>query len=154
MLNIHNNNIIHRITPDGFMLFYRTILLIVIIFSCLMNSVTGQSNQVSFGKITVEDGLSQNSVISITQDNLGALWLVTQDGLNRYDGQNFEKFNEYFDDITKPDFSRLGKVFVDQDDQIWLITKTGSLKRYTPYTFQSQTSPSIQNANCSSGKTL
>ena len=89
-----------------------------------------QDKQISFKKLTVRDGLSQNSVISIAQDRLGVMWFATQDGLNRYDGNNIEKFSEYFDDVTKPNYSRLGKVFVDNDDNIWLITKTGKLKKY------------------------
>lgn len=70
--------------------FYKTILFTVIILSCLRNSVIGQSNQISLGKIAVEDGLSQNSVISITRDNPGALWLKS--GKNKFSllGGNYD----------------------------------------------------------------
>ena len=36
-----------------------------------------------------EDGLPQNSVQAIARDRLGYLWLGTQEGLVRYDGQRF-----------------------------------------------------------------
>jgi diguanylate cyclase (GGDEF)-like protein len=42
-----------------------------------------------FARLTVEDGLSQNSVGDIVQDRLGFLWFGTQEGLNRYDGYRF-----------------------------------------------------------------
>ncbi len=39
------------------------------------------------------DGLSQNSVVSIVQDNQGFLWVATRYGLNRYDGHTYEHFD-------------------------------------------------------------
>ena len=44
-------------------------------------------NQISFRQLSVKEGLSQNSAISITQDSTGYLWIATQDGLNKYDGK-------------------------------------------------------------------
>ena len=50
-----------------------------------------QSNY-RFKNLTINDGLSQSSVLTIVQDELNALWIGTQDGLNRYDGKTFEIF--------------------------------------------------------------
>ncbi len=86
---------------------------------CALNAVQllGQS-QVSFRQLSVNDGLSQNSVVSVTQDSIGYLWLATQDGLNKFDGNKFEVFNEIFLDITKPNYSHLGQVYTDKDGNI------------------------------------
>ncbi len=73
----------------------------------------GQS-QVSFRQLSVNDGLSQNSVVSVTQDSIGYLWLATQDGLNKFDGHKFQIYNAFFVDITKPSYSHLGKVYTDR----------------------------------------
>ena len=40
-------------------------------------------------QLTMSDGLSQNSVFSIAQDNDRNMWFATYDGINRYDGYNF-----------------------------------------------------------------
>ena len=44
---------------------------------------------------TDEDGLPQNSVYAIAQDELGYIWLSTQRGLARFDGKNFKIFDDF-----------------------------------------------------------
>ena len=51
-----------------------------------------------FHHISVEDGLPNNSVISLTQDAAGFIWMGTYDGLNRYDGYSFKIFRNKWDD--------------------------------------------------------
>ncbi|WP_146202229.1 two-component regulator propeller domain-containing protein [Dyadobacter jejuensis] len=44
---------------------------------------------------TDENGLPQNSVKKIAQDDAGFIWLGTDAGLSRFDGQNFKNFDEF-----------------------------------------------------------
>ena len=83
--------------------------------------------QISFSQLSVEDGLSQNSVVSIAQDNTGYLWFATQDGLNKYNGKEFKYYPKLFQDITQETYSKLGKVYVDKENRIYIITKDGQL---------------------------
>lgn len=76
---------------------------------------------ISFRQLSVKNGLSQNSAISIAQDKEGFLWIATQDGLNRYDGNNFTTYPFQYEDITKPNYSYLGKVYSFSDDSLWTI---------------------------------
>ncbi|MEL6810554.1 MAG: two-component regulator propeller domain-containing protein [Bacteroidota bacterium] len=90
--------------------------------------------QVAFSKLSVDDGLSQNSVVSIAQDATGYLWFATQDGLNKYDGNTFTYYPKFFEDITQKTFSKLGKVFAGPNGAIYLITLEGNLEIFDPET--------------------
>ncbi|MEO0572926.1 MAG: two-component regulator propeller domain-containing protein [Bacteroidota bacterium] len=86
--------------------------------------------QFSFRQLTVKEGLSQNSVVSVAQDGLGVLWLATQDGLNRYDGRSFKQYPFQFTDVTRPTFSRLGKVYVNRDGNVLIIPSDHNMYCY------------------------
>lgn len=47
---------------------------------------------VLFNHLSMENGLSQNSVMAITQDKNQFLWFGTRGGLNRYDGYRFKVY--------------------------------------------------------------
>ena len=57
------------------------------------------------------DGLSSAVVYSITQDELGYLWLGTSYGLNKFDGQKFKQF--YTNDGLLD--NRVSKVNIDNE---------------------------------------
>lgn len=60
--------------------------LITLICLTVIGIINAQDKLVKFKTFTTSDGLSQNNVFSIAQDNLGFIWMGTEDGLNRYDG--------------------------------------------------------------------
>lgn len=80
--------------------------------------------KLSFRQLSVNDGLSQNSVVAVAQDSDGFLWFATQEGLNRYDGLEFKVFNKKFADITQESHLQLGKVLADQKNRIWIIPES------------------------------
>ena len=53
---------------------------------------------VRFTHLSLDDGLSQNAGLAFLQDQRGYLWIGTQDGLNRYDGQTFTIYKNDPDD--------------------------------------------------------
>ena len=98
--------------------------------------------QVAFNELTVEQGLSQNSVVSIAQDQTGFMWFATQDGLNKYDGKQFTHYPYQFEDVTRSTYSKLGKVYVDAQDAVWIIANSGLLHKQKP---NSETFERVEN---------
>lgn len=48
---------------------------------------------IKLSSVKAKNGLSHNNVNALTKDDYGFLWIGTDDGLNRYDGNNIEVFN-------------------------------------------------------------
>ena len=66
--------------------------LVLLLLNLLMPMILfAASNDLCFRHFSVEDGLSSNSVRALMQDKYGFLWIGTDEGLNRYDGDHFGK---------------------------------------------------------------
>ena len=50
-------------------------------------------DELDFVKYTAREGLSNSHVNAIGQDKHGFIWVGTNNGLNRLDGQNIETFH-------------------------------------------------------------
>lgn len=109
-----------------------------ILFFCLSRVSHAQFPQFSFKTLSVNQGLSQSSVVDISFDDKGFVWLATQDGLNRYDGKDFMLLDKSFDDKTLLTSSRLGKIVPGGNHKLWLITEGGNLEKLDllNYSFQ------------------
>lgn len=78
-----------------------------------------------FQKLSITDGLSQNSVTTVFQDSYGFIWLGTHDGLNRYDGYDFKHYRHGDDDsLTIADTFVLA-VDEDVNGNIWFGDRLG-----------------------------
>lgn len=53
-------------------------------------SVTIQSRDIYFKHLGISDGLSQTCIFSIYQDEIGAMWFGSSEGLNRYNGKEIK----------------------------------------------------------------
>lgn len=82
-----------------------------------------------FTHLGVEQGLTQESVTSIEQDQLGHMWLGTQAGLNRYDGYRLTLFkNDPANPLSLQD-NYIQALHEDAAGQLWVGTRSG-LDRY------------------------
>ncbi len=87
---------------------------------------------IHFEHFTIEDGLSQNAVLTILQDHQGYLWVGTQGGLNRYDGYSFHQFLNNPDDPASISFNSITALYEDSSGDLWVGTWGGGLNRYDP----------------------
>ena len=98
-------------------------LFIVSLFFLGTSILSGQD--LIFEDFQVEDGLSQSSVLAITQDAQGFMWFGTTDGLNRFDSRIFKIYKSELEDSTSLSSSHIHSLFVDKDDQLWVGTGDG-----------------------------
>jgi len=86
-------------------------------------------DEIKFGKISVNQGLSQSSVSSIIQDNSGLLWFGTDDGLNKFNGYEFSIYKHDPENVNTISSNVILSIFQDSRDQLWIGTTEG-LDRY------------------------
>ncbi|MHC4486859.1 MAG: two-component regulator propeller domain-containing protein, partial [Planctomycetota bacterium] len=86
-------------------------------------------------RLTSDDGLSSNSVISIAQDAQGFMWFGTRGGLNRYDGSSFKTFYHDPADSTSLPHDWVESLYVDGEGTLWAgMHAGGGLARFDPAT--------------------
>jgi ligand-binding sensor domain-containing protein/AraC-like DNA-binding protein len=76
---------------------------------------------------TIEEGLPQNSVLSILQSCDGYMWFGTQLGLVRFDGMNFRIYNRWNTNELKND--SILCLYEDSNGQMWIGTNGGGICR-------------------------
>ncbi len=105
-------------------------ILLLLGFTLLFNSIGAQSRySAEVNLYTTEQGLPSNHVYQCFQDRRGLLWLLTENGLCRFDGRNFQLvLNKGFN----PDFSKNIIRFEDADHDLWIsIHAANGPTRYT-----------------------
>lgn len=88
---------------------------------------------VAFKALTIEEGLSQNTIWTQWRDSKGFLWFGTQEGLNRYDGYNVTVFRHDPLDSTTLSDNHVWSLYEDREGYLWIGTLRG-LNRYNPQT--------------------
>lgn len=97
--------------------------LLIIAFLIRFQILFGQTY--SFNRLNVKDGLSQSSVLDITKDKQGFMWIATRYGLNRYDGIRFKIYENDPGDSSSLRNNYINRLFRDAQDQIWIGTQEG-----------------------------
>lgn len=111
------------------------------LFFAILAIVSGALAQtpLSTKRLTVEHGLSQNSVQDFLQDRRGFMWFGTSDGLNRYDGYTFSIFRHNDRDSTTIAHNWVAALLEDRVGMLWVGTAQGisvwnpKIDRFTTY---------------------
>lgn len=84
-----------------------------------------QAQNVTFGNLTTEDGLSQFSVNSLYIDENGMLWIGTREGLNRYNGTDIQTYKLEKDNPYSLFSNTVTRITGDQNGHIYLLCNDG-----------------------------
>ena len=104
---------------------------IIVISALLLSSscLIGQKgNRLNFTSIQITEGLPNNNVNAVTQDDLGFLWVGTNDGLMRYDTPQSQYV--YKSGQIGLESNIIKSLHRGEDNRIWIGTNFGGLTRY------------------------
>lgn len=119
----------------------------IIIFLLLLFSFSGRLSSLSpscyFVHYSTEDGLQQNIIMDMLQDEKGFMWFVTWDGLSRFDGYEFTSYKIYPENSYYMKNNRIDHIYEDKYGCLWLQSYDGEAHRFDPRT---ETFKGLQNA--------
>lgn len=115
------------------------IILFVLLWHCLISHGEPFNVPIISEHLTIKDGLSNNFITDIVQDKQGFLWIGTESGLNRFDGENFTTFSMKNSQIIG---NAIQCLFYEKNhDKLWIGTKKGlslldcSTQKFEPLNF-------------------
>lgn len=83
------------------------------------------ADDLKFKHLTIDNGLSQNTVNTIFQDHKGLIWIGTWDGLNKYDGYNFVVYRNDGRNNNSLSNKYINIVLEDKKYNMWVGTSSG-----------------------------
>ncbi|HEY8026173.1 MAG TPA: two-component regulator propeller domain-containing protein [Burkholderiaceae bacterium] len=94
-----------------------------------LDSHAATSVPLRFEQLNIEQGLPQESVLALTQDRQGYMWLGTVAGLARYDGYTITVFKNQPGDVHSLSDNFVTCLYQDAQGILWIGTR-GGLNRY------------------------
>ena len=102
---------------------------ITILFFSFLFLINSYSQQYIFTNYSINNGLSQSVVNCILQDSKGYIWIGTQNGLNRFNGENFDVYSYNPVDSCSISNNWIYSIAEDAAGNLWIGTK-GGLNKY------------------------
>lgn len=107
-----------------------------------MNALIAQ--QPFFRNYQIKDGLLSNYIYTVFQDSKGYIWLSSDVGISRFDGQNFTNYNTA---NGLPD-NEVFSMYEDREGRLWFATLTGKVCFYHQgRIFSEQNLPFLKNCD-------
>jgi len=147
MLQNHRSNPLHRKK-----IIYRICLGVLL----LLIGYTSGAQTLTVSSYSIKDGLSQASVTCFEHGKDGFIWVGTRDGLNRFNGYNFDVIRYQLNDssslsnnfITDIEEDELGNLWVGTIFGLNIVDKKSFRSRALYHWFEDSTSISNNNIRC------
>ena len=95
----------------------------IILFCICLNLSAQQPTNFIFRHLKQSDGLLHTAVKSIVQDSKGYIWILTTNGLQRYDGSGFVNYPFDLNDANRTADIRDINLFADNsENNLWLMS--------------------------------
>ena len=108
----------------------------LIVFLLLSVNLLKSQLTPQFHHFSVDDGLSENNILCMLQDKKGILWFGTYDGLNSYDGYNFNHYKGSEHHKFKLSNYRIDNIQEDLNGFLWIQTYDGRHYRFNTSKFE------------------
>lgn len=138
-----------------------TKLFVCLLFNLLMFSLQAQKPMpINFVHIGLNDGLSQSTVVDITQDKQGNMWFATHNGLNKFDGYDFTVYQHNDQDPHSIGNDIIRTCITDKQGRIWIGTNEGltlydsSMDRFENFAFYEESEKLAVNGIVEAGNHL
>lgn len=100
-----------------------------LLFAALLVSGFELYTRPGFQLASAVNSLSQSSVLCMTQDSVGFLWIGTKDGLNRFDGYEFVTYKYDRDNINSLSSNEISCLVIQNNRWLWIGTRSGGINR-------------------------
>lgn len=119
----------------------------ICLFLTILNIIHAQAQQECvLTHYSSEDGLSENTVMDILQDDKGNMWFSTWNGINKFDGYTFHTYKGNLDNQTILGSNRIDCMRMDTQGYIWLQTYDENVFRFNPRTELFEKIPASEEA--------
>ncbi len=105
-------------------------LVMFLLFITQLNAHQLENYNIRFQSLSTQQGLSRALVKALETDDFGMLWVATENGLNRYDGYQFEVFRHNPEDSASLPDNNVISLCKDGDYGLFVGMKSGLVSRY------------------------
>lgn len=95
---------------------------VVLAFFCF-KSFAQPRQEYLFTYLGVRDGLPEDNIRAVQQDEKGYIWMATSNTIERYDGQRFLSFSHKSDDPGSIPPGGIRSMLVDKKNRLWLLSQ-------------------------------
>lgn len=103
-------------------------------FLCIFSAVAAFSQPVRFEHFTTEEGLPEDTIRTMAQDDRGFLWIGTQAGLVRYDGSEMLTFLPDAADSASIGCRIINDLCLARNGDLWIGSIDNGVSRYSART--------------------
>lgn len=95
------------------------------LFHCFASLFAQQEEKYVLKSYDISNGLSQSSINTIIQDSAAYIWIATQDGLNKFNGNSFEVYRYSNENLSSLSSNFITDIFADEQNNLWVSSEEG-----------------------------